>query len=654
MGLSALALVLIRTPWLDALDSAVLLPTLMLVGAAILGEAKPIDTSVGPGETRSLSMSTPFVLALVAVSGGVALVAQVAASLTDDIVNRRDVKKSLFNVAQYSISVFVARVVYALLAGVPLFEGHAVVGTAQIAPLMVAGIAMVTVNWVLVAAVVSIASSQPFRLSSGEDVRTFISTNLMLLPTGGIAAMVADDGAIALVLLAAPVVAAHMFAAASAKHAHAVAHDSLTGLGNRGAMESRVRHALKAAREDELPGPGLVLIDLDHFKDINDTLGHSVGDTILQEVAQRLVDAAPDSVVHRLGGDEFAVVIDGDLRAAQRAANGLLASLDEPVLVEGLEILVRASAGIAVAPEHGHTSELLMKHADIALYRAKRERDGISVFDYRHDVNSVETLQLLAELRTALEHDQLRVVYQPQVNLRTGRMVAVEALVRWDHPARAKVGPDKFIPLAENSGLIFPLTAFVLDTSLAQIAQWRKVRHDLRLSVNLSARHLSDLSLPQQISNALDKHGVPASALVLEITETGILSDAVRADVVIRAIRAIGVEVAIDDYGTGNASLNYLKNLEVDELKVDRTFVGNIHSDRHDHAIVAYTVELALDLGLRVVAEGIEDERTAELLREMGEVIGQGHHLGRPVPPHEIVRRLALESERTSWSPRES
>ncbi|WP_084124956.1 bifunctional diguanylate cyclase/phosphodiesterase [Demequina sp. NBRC 110054] len=636
------------------MDEAILWPTVLLFAAAIFGEVKPIHTPVASGEAQTLSMSTPFVVALIAVGGGsLAVLAQVAASMTDDVVNRRDFKKAVFNSAQYAISVTVASIVYGALADVPLFGVPEFIGTEQIVPLLGAGIAMVTVNWLLVGMVMSIALHQPLSAVMRADAQNIMTTNAVLLPLGGIAALVADDGVLALTLVAAPVVAAHLFAAASAKHAHAATHDVLTGLGNRGAMESLVRQTLRASREQENPGPGLVLIDLDHFKDVNDTLGHNVGDTILQEVASRLVDAAPESQVHRLGGDEFAIVVEGDLRAAQRAANGLLASLDEPVLVEGLEILVRASAGIAVAPEHGLTSELLMKHADIALYRAKRERDGISVFDYRYDVNSVETLQLLAELRTALDQNQLRLVYQPQVNLRTGRTVAVEALVRWDHPARAKVGPDKFIPLAENSGLIFPITAFVLDTALAQIAQWRKMRPDLRISVNLSARHLSDLSLPQQIHNALDKHGLPASALVLEITETGILSDAVRADVVISAIRAIGVEVAIDDYGTGNASLNYLKTLEVDELKVDRSFVGNIHSDRHDHAIVAYTVELALDLGLRVVAEGIEDERTAELLREMGDVIGQGHHLGRPLPPHEIARHLARESERSTWTSRE-
>ncbi|WNM27164.1 EAL domain-containing protein [Demequina capsici] len=640
-----------RTAWAASFDTAFLLPTLMLIVAAIVGEAKPIDTPVSSGETRSLSMSTPFVLALVAViGGGIAVLAQVAASLTDDVVNRRDLKKSLFNVAQYSISVFVARIVFATLADVPIFGGPMTVSTGQVIPLILAGFAMVAVNWLLVGTVVSLAVGEPLSRVLRSDLGGAFATNLVLLSIGAIAAIVADDGVLALALLGAPVVAAHLFAAAAARHAFEAAHDSLTGLGNRSQMDHRLSDALEQARQTKSQGPALVLLDLDHFKDFNDTLGHPVGDTILREVARRLESAAPDCSVHRLGGDEYAVVVEGGARAAQRVANGLLASLDAPVKVENLELLVRASAGVAVAPEHGNDGETLMKNADIALYHAKVERDRISTFQARFDVNTVERLQTLADLRTALDEDQLHVVYQPQVDLTTGRTVAVEALVRWRHPLRGMVGPDEFIPLAENSGLIYPVTSFVLDTALAQLARWRADGYDLRMSVNLSARHLSDLSLPQQVSNALDKHSVPPSCLVLEVTETAIMSDAVRADVVIRAVRAIGVEMAIDDYGTGNASLSYLRRLEIDELKVDRSFVSNIGFDRHDLIIVQSTIELALALGVRVVAEGIEEAETVAVLGAIGHIIGQGHHLGLPASPRQIEMRLAEERGRRAGS----
>lgn len=613
--------------------------------AVIAGEVKPIALVRGGAEPRTLSTSAPFVLALVAVGGvGIAVIAQVIASIADDVIRGREFKKSLFNTAQYALSVLSAGAVYSWLTGATFFAVPSTVKPADLVPLLIAGIVMVIVNWVLVAIVVALATGHGFWSVMREDARHSIVTHIVLLSVGGIAAVVASDGVGALVLLAAPVVAAHLFAAAAARHAHAATHDALTGLGNRGYLDYELKHALADAHRNATEGPGLVLLDLDHFKDFNDTLGHPVGDTILCKVAERLVAASPDDAsVHRLGGDEFAVVVHGSLADAQHVASDLLASLGEPVQVENLGLLVRASVGVAVAPWHGSDAATLLKNSDIALYHAKVERDGISTYAPEFDVNTVERLRLLADLRDALDASTLNVVYQPQVDLNTGRMVGVEALVRWDHPDRGAVQPDEFVPLAENSGLIFPLTAFVLDAALAQLAAWRVSDHELRLAVNLSARHLSDLALPGQVAAAAARHGVPLSQLVLEVTETGILSDPVRADVVIHSLRQLGVAVAIDDYGTGNASLSYLQRLEVDELKVDKSFVGNIFADTNDLIIVRSTIALALALGLRVVAEGIEDEPTAEILREFGGVVGQGFHLGYPVPAAEIAARLEAE-----------
>ncbi len=517
----------------------------------------------------------------------------------------------------------------------------------DIGPLLVAGVVMFCVNWVLVAGVVSLSTAQPLRTVLREDLRDFLVTNVVLLSMGGIAAVVAADGVGALALLAVPVIAAHLIASASARHAHDATHDALTGLGNRGQVDYELGRAFDSSRQSKEEGPGLVLLDLDGFKDFNDALGHPVGDRILREVASRLIDAAPSGAsVHRIGGDEFAVVIRGGLADSQRAAHDLLASFDKPIPIESLALLVRASVGVAVAPLHGSDAETLMKNADVAVYRAKFERDRISTYSREFDVNSVERLQLLADLGEALDSHTLYVAYQPQVDLNDRRMVGVEALVRWDHPGRGSIGPDEFIPLAESSGLIYPLTAFVLDAALAQLAEWRALGHDLCMAVNIYARHLSDLALPDQVSEAAARHGVPLSELVLEVTETGILSDPARADVVIRSLRNRGVAIAIDDYGTGNASLGYLKQLEIDELKIDRSFVSNIETDDHNRIIVRSTVELAIALGLRLIAEGIEDEQTTLALREFGHVIGQGNHLGRPVPPEQILERL--EAERRS------
>lgn len=647
LGLVGIALVPIFTPWQDAGYRLILFPTLFLAVAAVVGEVKPITVVRGGAIPRTLSTSAPFVLALIAVGGvGIAVLVQAIASVADDVIRGREFKKSVFNTAQYVLSVLAAGGIYSLLTNIPLFGVPAMFEVRGIVPLLISGMVMVGVNWVLVAGVVSLSAQAPFWEVMRDDRRHLVVTHVVLLSVGGIAAVVAADGVGALALLAAPVVAAHLFATAAAKHAHDASHDSLTGLGNRGQADYELRRALDSGGQSDLSGPGLVILDVDHFKDFNDTLGHPVGDRILCEVADRLVKAAPDGAsVHRLGGDEFAVVVCGGEDVCRQAADDLLASLDTPIEIENLELLVRISAGVAVAPMHGADSETLMKNSDIALYHAKLERDRISMYEPEFDVNTVARLRLMADLRAALDSRTLTVVYQPQVDLGTRATVAVEALVRWEHPDLGPMAPDEFIPLAENSGLIFPLTAFVLDTALAQLAQWREAGHDLRMAVNLSARHLSDLGLPGQVTRAAAKHGVPLNVLVLEVTETGILSDPMRADVLIHALRELGVEIAIDDYGTGNASLGYLKRLEIDELKMDRSFVSNICTDSQDLVIVRSTVALALGLGLRVVAEGIEDEATTQSLDAMGQVIGQGYHLGPPVSPEEIHTRLEAERQ---------
>ncbi|MGC4173721.1 putative bifunctional diguanylate cyclase/phosphodiesterase [Demequina sp.] len=643
LGVIALAAILALTDWSGLLHDIPLWPTLILAAAAIFGELRPIVLPRAGGATRSLSTSAPFVLALVGVAGlTVAVLVQVAASLTDDLLQRRALKKSLFNTAQYTLSVASAGLVYALLTNSAPLSAPMAVEPRDIGALMVGGLVMFGVNWVLVAGIVSRLTEQRLFTVLRSDSRDFFVTNLVLLSIGGIAALIAAEGAWALILLAAPAIAAHLFTQSAARHAYDATHDQLTGLGNRSQLHYEIVRGLANAQRTKSDGPGLVLLDLDHFKDINDTLGHPFGDLILRKVAEELTAAAPDNAtVHRLGGDEFAVVVMGDMLDSATAARNLLGALETPVHIEGLELLVRASAGVAVAPHHGTDSDTLMKNVDIALYHAKLERDRISMYSSEFDINTLERLQLLADLRTAIHSNELHVVYQPQLDLSDGSLVGVEALVRWSHPRRGEVTAEDFIALAESSGLVVQLTAYVMNQALAQLADWRAQGYELRMAVNLSARLLSDLALPEQVRHALLRHEVPASSLVLEVTETGILADAVRADTVVHALRALGVAIAIDDYGTGNASLNYLKRLEIDELKIDRSFVSNIGTESHDLIIVRSTISLARALGLRVVAEGIEDEATAASLRALGCPIGQGFHLGIPVPAAEITELLA-------------
>jgi diguanylate cyclase (GGDEF)-like protein len=491
---------------------------------------KPLLISRSGESSGTVSTSGPFILALVAVAGvGIAVLVQAVASMADDLLNRRTPKKSAFNTAQYTLSLLAARAVYSGLAGLPFFGGPMTVEVRHLGPLLAGGIAMVVVNLLLVATVVSLATSQPLLTIVREDARFHAATQVVLLCIGAVAAIVAKDGVAVLGLLGAPAVAVYWTTAAAIRHAHEASHDSLTGLNNRDRLHSQLDHAFVTAHRTTTSGPGLVLLDLDHFKDINDTLGHPVGDKLLQQVADRLVLALGDRErASRIGGDEFAVVVDGDVKETQAVAQALLASLEAPVRVGDVELLVRASAGVAVAPEHGDTSETLMKNADIALYQAKLDRDRISTYSAEYDVNTLERLQLLADLRTALDTGQLDVAYQPQVSLIDRRMVGVEALVRWNHPTRGDVPPESFIPLAENSGLIAELTSSVLDTALRHLAEMRDAGHELRMAVNLSARHLSDLALPRQVADALTRHGIPPALLVLEVTETGILADPAR------------------------------------------------------------------------------------------------------------------------------
>ncbi len=646
LGLVALGTVAFLTPWADAISVESRWAIAFLIIAAIVGEVVPVRIVSIDGQIRSLSASAPFVLALLAVSGiAVAVCVQLVASIADDIINRRSPAKFAFNSGQYAISVVVSGVAFATFAGVDRFGPREALHAAHIVPLLAAGAIMIALNWCLVAGVVSIVTSRTFREVIREDVRDYLVVNIVLLSVGAIAALITAEGLGALLLLAAPVVAAHFFAAASARHARDAVHDQLTGLGNRTKLAYVLNRALEDyQRSDGHLAPALLVFDLDHFKHINDALGHPVGDKILCVVAERLSAAAPHGAsIHRLGGDEFAVVIEGNLGDVRQAAHDLAMTFDSPMPVDHLDLLVRASVGIALAPQHGNDVATLMKNADIALYQAKVERDRITVFSPELDVNSVEKLKILAELRAAIDEDQLQLVYQPQVDLVTNRTVGIEALVRWHHPERGLVPPDEFIPLAENSGVIFHLTTYVLHSALRQARIWRDAGHDIRIAINLSARHLSDLALPDNVWDAAIRHGVPLERLVLEVTETGILSDPSRADTVIRSLRELGVEVSIDDYGTGNASLSYLKRLEIDELKIDRSFVSNVRTDDHDRIIVRSTISLALELGLRVVAEGVEDEETTEVLRQHPGVIGQGYHLGRPLEVDTMTQHLEQE-----------
>ena len=417
-------------------------------------------------------------------------------------------------------------------------------------------------------------------------------------------------------------------------------HDGLTGLPNRTLLTDRLRGALKRSAHTADP-VALMVMDVDQFKEVNDALGHDHGDRLLIELSRRLQRELGSSVdtVARLGGDEFAVLLtaDGTLDRARAVAAQIAAALVEPFHLGGISLQVNASVGIAVYPEHAVDSETLTRRADVAMYTAKRSGGGSAVYSPEHDQSSVRRLALLGELRRAIADGELVLHYQPSFDLRAAEIYGVEALVRWDHPTHGLMPPSEFIELAEVSGLIQPLTRWVLDGAVRQVSAWRGQGRHLPVAVNLSVRNLYDLELASWLNELLSHHGVPASMLTLEITESELMDDPLYAMGVLGKLRALGVSTSIDDFGTGYSSLAYLKNLPIDELKIDRSFVGSMVSDDSDLTIVRSTIDLSHNLGLDVVAEGVEDVATLQRLAELGCDRAQGYFLSRPVPPDELI-----------------
>jgi len=422
---------------------------------------------------------------------------------------------------------------------------------------------------------------------------------------------------------------------------HQAWHDSLTDLPNRALLHERIATALGDAPDASRP-LALLLIDLDRFKEINDAFGHERGDALLRQAADRLrgVVRAGDTVA-RLSGDEFAVLLPGaDATGAARVTDAIRAALDAPLPVDEHLLRVGASVGIVLAPAHGRDGATLLRRADMAMDAAKRGRLGQALYEPAQDQHSPERLALSGALRDAIEQGALVLHYQPQVDLASGHVCGVEALVRWPHPERGLIPPDAFIPLAEQTGLIAPLTEWVLAEAIRQAREWQRAGLLLGVSVNLSMWNLHDPALPDRVAALLHAHGLAPAWLRLELTESALMADTDRTMDVLARLAALGVHLAVDDFGSGYSSLAYLKKLPVDELKIDKGFVREMATDETDRAIVASTVGMGHALGLRVVAEGIEDQATWELLAGMGCDMAQGYYVARPLPPDALVRWL--------------
>jgi diguanylate cyclase (GGDEF)-like protein/PAS domain S-box-containing protein len=418
---------------------------------------------------------------------------------------------------------------------------------------------------------------------------------------------------------------------------HLALHDALTGLPNRVAIGKRLEEALEQRRGDEIVA--LMMLDLDGFKEVNDTLGHSTGDELMRELGSRLAHLATnDRHIARLGGDEFAVL--WGVKSADQIgelAQQLLMMIEEPIVIKGIPVSLGTSIGIAMCPDHAEDAESLLKRADIALYAAKRKHSRVEFYEIGNDTNSPRRLEMLTLLRAAVGKGELFLEYQPKVSMVSGEPIEVEALCRWQSPTFGRVVPGEFIALAEASDVIKPLTEWTIHKALSDCRAWRDRGVDLRVAVNLSARHLQDAQLPKWLEATFVATNTRADWLEVEITESAIMTDPDRASKILRALQELGVLISIDDFGTGYSSLAYLRTLAVDRLKLDRSFISGMDGDSKDQVIVESTIKLAHGLELAVVAEGIENERQYELLKKFGCDLGQGYWIAKPMPVGKLV-----------------
>jgi diguanylate cyclase (GGDEF)-like protein len=502
-------------------------------------------------------------------------------------------------------------------------------------------------------ALIALAAWQPGRV----PVPRLAGWSVLLVPAASIAAAlallvyehVASLGTLPFVLAMLTLVAALLRTGLTFRDVRALAQtrqealtDDLTGLPNRRGFRHHLEAAIVAARSSG-GGVALLMVDLDRFKELNDTLGHRAGDLLLREIGPRLAaPLRPADAVARLGGDEFAVVLcsPASLETAVKVSDRLLEAISRPFSVGGLSLQVGASIGIALWPEHGDDAEEILRRADVAMYQAKEMRTGREVYALARDTHSRDRLALLSELDGVIRSEALELQFQPIAGARDREIVGVEALVRWRHHVQGFVPPDVFVPMAEQAGLARMLTRQVMRKAIERCAAWRHTSPDLKVSVNVTGQDLHDSALPREIAATLAEHELPPEALVLEITERSVLSDPDRTGNVLARLDEMGVGLSLDDFGTGYSSLTHLKTLPVGELKVDRSFVAGMAFDADDAAIVGSTISLAHSLGMRVVAEGVEDDETWEQLTAIGCDLIQGYALARPLPPAELEELL--------------
>jgi diguanylate cyclase (GGDEF)-like protein len=612
----------------DRLDVGLVL----LAIAVAIGELVPIR--VGPDEGE-VAPSTTFTFALLLAYGlPAAVLGQALGSLTADIVHRKAPVRSAFNIAQYTIAIAAAGAVLELIASPPengTFDAAELIGVAC------AGVVFFAVNTGAVAIVLAFTTGTSLREQVSGSLIGESVTEAILIGLAPLAVLAVETNLALLPLLALPLIAVQRAGRHARLNERMALHDALTGLPNRALLADRLEHALtlRSRRRTQL---AVLLLDLDRFKVVNDSLGHGAGDLLLRHVAGKLQQIVrTGDTVARLGGDEFVVVLEnvtGPDEVTEVAAR-ILQKLSEPVTIDGSDIVVGASLGI-VMPDHDEKPETLLRHADLAMYRAKAHGRG------RHEqfvdalaVGAAERLAMETALRQGVADGQLFLAYQPILDLSSRKPIAVEALIRWRHPERGVLGPAQFLAVARESGLLPSLTQRVLHEALGQMARWKRSGRDdvpRRVHVNVPPTQLTDPFFADRVLELLAQTGIAADELCLEVTEDALVEVSGPGLDMLRRLRESGVSIALDDFGTGYSSLSQLRQLPVDTLKIDISFVGGITDALGDASIVKTIIDLAHGLGIDATAEGIETEEQAMRLRALGCDSGQGFHFARPEP----------------------
>jgi diguanylate cyclase (GGDEF)-like protein len=629
----------------------------VIAGLGVIVDLRAFAT-VGPRRSAIVYPSIAFTFALLLGWGlGPAVVAQSAAVVVSSIRLRHAPWRAVFNISQYALSFAAAERVLVISNAPPLSQmadaGWDSTVVLAVLSYLGAGCAWLVVNELLVLTAVWLRFRDSLPRTLTRTLRPDLLATLSLLALAPVIVAAGNASPLLVPLMLVPLIAVNDLARYSADEQRSSVRDELTGLPNRKALNAEIRAQIRMfgvlarRRPDDQRRMALLLLDLDQFRRVNDALGHSVGDRLLATVAERLLATiGADGMVARLGGDEFAVFAPRvqNQSAANILAERLADALGEPVTLDGLPLDVAAAIGVAVYPDHGAEFTALLRHAEVAMYDAKDRSARYAVYTPESDQNSPERLELLADLRRALElarPDEIQLFYQPQVELSTGEVVGVEALLRWHHPRGGVVNPEHLIKAAERTAVMRLLTSRVLEDAVVQLAKWRAYGLVLRTSVNVSVRDLHWPDFADQLAKLLNDHGVPPNQVQLEITEGALMADPRRVLVTLHRLDTLGVALSLDDFGTGYSSLQHLRRLPLAEVKIDRSFVLGMATDPDDAAVVGSIIDLARALGLRVVAEGVEDDSTRRMLAAGGCEVAQGWYFARPMPADELVSWLA-------------